>query len=55
MNNSIPFNIEQFFKVFEKYNQAIYPIQFLLILVAAVVILLAASRKPSRNKIISGT
>jgi Family of unknown function (DUF6064) len=54
MSNSIPFTIEQFFQVFEKYNQAIYPIQFGLILVAAVVIFLAASRKPSRNKIISG-
>jgi Family of unknown function (DUF6064) len=54
MSNSIPFTIEQFFQVFEKYNQAIYPIQFVLILVAVVVIFLAASRKPSRNKIISG-
>ncbi len=50
----IPFTIEQFFQVFEKYNQAIYPIQFVLILIAVVVIVLAASRKPSRNKIISG-
>jgi hypothetical protein len=54
MNNSIPFTIEQFFQVFEKYNQAIYPTQFALILVAVIVIFLAASRKPSRNKIISG-
>ena len=54
MNNSIPFTIEQFFQVFEKYNQTIYPIQFVLLLVAAVVIFLATSRKPSRNKIISG-
>jgi Family of unknown function (DUF6064) len=54
MSNSIPFTIEQFFRVFEKYNQAIYPIQFVLILIAVVVIVLAATRKPSRNKIISG-
>ena len=54
MNNSIPFTIQQFFQVFEKYNQAIYPIQFVLLLVAAVGIFLATSRKPSRNKIISG-
>lgn len=54
MSNSIPFTIQQFFQVFEKYNQAIYPIQFVLILVAVVAIVLAASRKPSRNKIISG-
>jgi Family of unknown function (DUF6064) len=54
MSNSIPFTIKQFFQVFEKYNQAIYPIQFLLILIAAVAIILAASCKPSRNNIISG-
>jgi Family of unknown function (DUF6064) len=54
MSNSIPFSIEQFFQVFEKYNQAVYPIQFVLILVAVLMIALAASRKPSRNKIISG-
>jgi hypothetical protein len=54
MSNSIPFTIEQFFQVFEKYNQAIYPIQFVLILIAVIVIVLAASRQPSRNKIISG-
>ena len=54
MSNSIPFTIEQFFQIFENYNQAIYPIQFALILVAVTVIVLAASRKPSRNKIISG-
>ncbi len=50
----IPFTTEQFFLVFEKYNQAIFPMQFVLILVAVIVIFLAASRKPSRNKIISG-
>jgi Family of unknown function (DUF6064) len=54
MSNSIPFTIEQFFQVFEKYNQAIYPIQCALILVAIIAIFLAASRQPSRNKIISG-
>lgn len=54
MSNSIPFTIKQFFQVFEKYNQAIYPIQFALILVAVVAIVLAASRIPSRNNIISG-
>lgn len=54
MSNSIPFTIEQFFQVFEKYNEAIYPIQFALMLIAVVMIALAVSRKPSRNKIISG-
>jgi Family of unknown function (DUF6064) len=54
MNNGIPFTIEQFFQVFEKYNKTIYPIQFVLLLVAAVVIFLATNRTPSRNNIISG-
>ena len=54
MNNSIPFTTQEFFQVFEKYNQAIYPIQFVLIFMAVVAIVLAAGRKPSRNKIISG-
>jgi Family of unknown function (DUF6064) len=54
MSNSIPFSTEQFFQVFEKYNQTIYPIQFVLISVAVIAIVLAASRKPSRNNIISG-
>ena len=38
--SKIPFTTEQFFQVFEKYNQAIYPIQFALILVAVIVIFL---------------
>jgi hypothetical protein len=54
MSNNIPFTIEQFFQVFEKYNEAIYPIQFALILVAIVAIALAVSRKPFTNKTISG-
>jgi Family of unknown function (DUF6064) len=54
MSNSIPFTTQQFFQVFEKYNQTIYPIQFVLISVAVIAIVLAVSRKPSRNKIISG-
>jgi Family of unknown function (DUF6064) len=44
MSHGIPFTTEQFFQVFEKYNQAIYPIQFGLILIAVVMIALAASR-----------
>jgi hypothetical protein len=34
MSNSIPFSTQQFFQVFEKYNQTIYPMQFVLISVA---------------------
>jgi Family of unknown function (DUF6064) len=50
----IPFTTEQFLRIFEKYNQAIYPFQFALILVAIFSVFLAASRKPFRNEIISG-
>jgi hypothetical protein len=49
----IPFTTEQFFGVFEQYNQAIFPMQFVLILVAIVSIALAANSKPSANKTIS--
>jgi Family of unknown function (DUF6064) len=49
----IPFTTEQFLQVFDKYNQAIYPFQFALILVAIVTIFLATSRKPSANKLIA--
>jgi Family of unknown function (DUF6064) len=49
----IPFNTEQFLQVFEKYNQAIYPFQFVLILVAIATVFLAASRKQFANKLIS--
>ncbi len=51
--SKIPFTTEQFLQVFEKYNQAIYPFQFALILVAIISVFLAASRKPFANKLIS--
>ncbi len=51
--SKIPFTTEQFLRVFEKYNQTIYPFQFALILVAIISVFLAASRKPFANKLIS--
>ena len=51
--SKIPFTTEQFLQVFEKYNQAIYPFQFVLILVAIVTVFLAASQKLFANKLIS--
>lgn len=51
--STIPFTTEQFLQVFEKYNQAIYPFQFVLIIVAISTVFLAASRKPFANKLIS--
>jgi uncharacterized membrane protein HdeD (DUF308 family) len=50
----IPFTNEQFFLVFEKYNQAIFPMQFVLILVAIASVVLAVNPKPFANKTISG-
>jgi Family of unknown function (DUF6064) len=42
----IPFTTKQFLQVFANYNQAIYPIQFALIIIAIVTVFLAVSRKP---------
>ncbi len=50
----MPFTTEQFIRVFEKYNQTIFPMQFALILVGIVAVGLAVSRKPFANKTISG-
>ena len=49
----MPFTTEQFFRVFEKYNQTVFPMQFLLISVAIASVILAANPKPSANKTIS--
>jgi Family of unknown function (DUF6064) len=49
----IPFTTEQFIQIFDKYNRAIYPFQFALILVGISAVFLATSRKPFANKLIS--
>ena len=49
----IPFTTEQFLQIFQRYNRAIYPFQFALILVAIAAVFLAASRKPFAGKLIS--
>jgi hypothetical protein len=51
---TIPLTTEQFFQVFEKYNQTIFPMQFVLILVAMASVVLVVSQKPFANKTISG-
>ena len=51
----IHFVTEQFIQVFEKGNQAIYPMQFALILVAIASVKLAANQKPFANKTILET
>jgi hypothetical protein len=50
----IPFTTEQFIQIFEKYNQTVFPMQFVLILVAIISVLLATNPKPFTNKTISG-
>ena len=50
----MPFTTEEFIRVFEKYNQTIFPMQFVLTLVGIVAVGLAVSRKPFANKTISG-
>jgi hypothetical protein len=50
----IPFTTEQFIQIFEKYNQAVFPIQFVLILAAIISVSLAANPKLFTNKTISG-
>ena len=50
----MPFTAQQFFEIFEKYNQFIFPMQFLLVWAAGAAILLAISRKRLSGEIISG-
>ena len=50
----MPFTTEQFLRVFEKYNQTIFPMQFVLTLVGIVAVGLVVSRKSFANKTISG-
>lgn len=48
----IPFTIEQFFNVFEKYNLSVFPAQVIILLLALAGIFLLHSEKPLRNKVI---
>ena len=50
----MPFTAEQFFEVFTKYNQTVFPLQFLLIWAAAAAVLLAIKQKTVSDEIISG-
>lgn len=49
----MPFTEEQFFQVFETYNQAVFPSQIVLILAAITAVILASRPKPFSNKFIS--
>ncbi len=42
----IPFTVEQFFGVFRAYNTAVWPVQILLLLLAALAVIFIALRRP---------
>ncbi len=48
-----PFTLEQFLKVFENYNQAVFPMQIVLYLISAVAIYLVIKSNAKSDKIIS--
>jgi hypothetical protein len=49
----MPFTTEQFFKVFESYNQAVYPAQWVLILLAIAAVFLALRPRPGSSRLIA--
>src|SRR5688572_16810829 len=49
----MPFTSDQFFHVFEKYNQSVFPIQFVLIFAAVAIVALVVSEKPFANRTVS--
>jgi hypothetical protein len=48
-----PFTTEEFFGVFEKYNHAVWPMQYILVLLSIVAILLGIKRRAYSAKTIS--
>ena len=42
----VPFTVEQFFGVFQAYNTAVWPVQMLLLLLAALAVIFIALRRP---------
>lgn len=50
----LPFTTEQFLAVFERYNQAIWPMQVVAYALALTAILLTLSPRPCTDKIVSG-
>jgi hypothetical protein len=48
----LPFTAQQFLEVFKRYNTAVYPVQLLLVLLAAVAIYFAFSKQKNSGKII---
>jgi hypothetical protein len=50
----MPFTAEQFFEIFEKYNQSLFPMQFILVWMASAAVLLTISKKRFSDEIITG-
>jgi hypothetical protein len=48
----LPFSIRQFLEVFQKYNNAVYPIQILFMLLAALIIFIAFRGSKKHQKLI---
>ena len=49
----LPFTAQEFFSVFERYNEAIFPMQFLILLLGVTGIILIHSRSPIKRKSIA--
>ena len=50
----IPFTTEQFLQVFQSYNEAIYPLQWLLLILAVLAVILAVKPRPFSSRLIAG-
>ena len=48
----LPFTVDQFLDIFRNYNTAVYPTQFLLVLLACVAIFLAFKKTANSNQVI---
>ncbi|HKS28685.1 MAG TPA: DUF6064 family protein [Pyrinomonadaceae bacterium] len=49
----MPFTTEQFLRVFESYNHAVYPAQFALIILALISVYLTIRARPSSSRLIA--
>lgn len=49
----MPFTAEQFLRIFESYNRAVYPAQWVLILLALAAVLLAINLRPYSSRLIA--
>ena len=50
----MPFTVEQFFDVFRRYNEAVWPAQWVLVTLAVVATVLALRTRANGGRIISG-